>query len=441
MLRSTGTSSIVRITVPALLLSLLLAACSSNTTPAPGGGAFTPPASASALNPAVLYTQGDGVKVYNGGFGSAAAKVPGHADEIYLLTDRGPNFAAAAGTGLVFPIPTFSPEIGVFKVSATGLTKLSEIRLKRPDGSPLSGLPNPAGQGATGENAVDLAGAALTTDPYGIDSEGLVALPDGTFWVSDEYGPHLAHFDASGKELERINPFGTGTGGRKLPKVLAKRRVNRGMEGLTLSSDGQWLVGMIQSAMENPDSDARKKCQLTRIVFFNIASGATKQYVYVQDSDSASNCEIANIPTSNTDFIVIERDGNFPGDPATPSTLKRVYRLSITGATDVSDPADGANGKLYGGKTIEELKDAAGLSANGIVPVAKSLVLDLLTKGYTHDKFEGLFVYDATTIVCTNDDDFGVTDAGGGKMGQKKVPGGQVDSNEVDWYKLTTPLY
>jgi hypothetical protein len=180
---------------------------------------------------------------------------------------------------------------------------------------------------------------------------------------------------------------------------------------------------------------------LTRIVFFNIATAETRQYVYVQDNDSASNCEIAAIPTQDNDFLVIERDGNFPGDATSPSTLKRVYRLSIAGATDVSDPADGANGKLFGGKTIEELKDSAGLSANSIVPVSKTLVLDLLTQGYTHDKFEGLFVYDANTIVCTNDDDFGVTDAGGGKMGQKKLPGGQTDTNEVDWYKLTTALY
>ena len=35
----------------------------------------------------------------------------------------------------------------------------------------------------------------LPKDPNGYDSEGLVALKDGTFWVSDEYGPFITHFD------------------------------------------------------------------------------------------------------------------------------------------------------------------------------------------------------------------------------------------------------
>ncbi len=34
---------------------------------------------------------------------------------------------------------------------------------------------------------------------YGLDSEGLAALNDGTFWVSDEYRPHIVHYDANGK--------------------------------------------------------------------------------------------------------------------------------------------------------------------------------------------------------------------------------------------------
>ena len=50
----------------------------------------------------------------------------------------------------------------------------------------------------------------VAKDPYGYDSEGLVALPDGTFWVSDEYGPYITHFDANGYELGRLDAR-TGT--------------------------------------------------------------------------------------------------------------------------------------------------------------------------------------------------------------------------------------
>ena len=41
----------------------------------------------------------------------------------------------------------------------------------------------------------------IKLDDYGLDSEGLAALNDGTFWVSDEYGPHIVHYDANGKKL------------------------------------------------------------------------------------------------------------------------------------------------------------------------------------------------------------------------------------------------
>ena len=52
-----------------------------------------------------------------------------------------------------------------------------------------------------------------------LDSEGLAIAPDGTFWVSDEYGPHIIHFDKNGNTIEKINPFNTS---RKIPKVLLK---------------------------------------------------------------------------------------------------------------------------------------------------------------------------------------------------------------------------
>ena len=116
----------------------------------------------------------------------------------------------------------------------------------------VSGRPNPAGQGATGESGIDATGAAITPDPDGLDSEGLALAADGTFWVSDEYGPHIVHFDATGRTLERINAYGTGAGGRRLPLALSLRRPNRGMEGLAITPDGRTLVGLMQSPLDNP---------------------------------------------------------------------------------------------------------------------------------------------------------------------------------------------
>src|SRR5262249_20110809 len=133
------------------------------------------------------------------------------------------------------------------------LTKIGAVVLKDAAGNPLNGLPNKVGFGSTGEVAIDANGNFINTsnNVNGIDSEGLVALPDGTFWVSDEYGPLLTHFDATGKMLEQVTPFGPNAQGHQLPAVLGKRRVNRGMEGLTVTPDGKTLVGMMQSPLIN----------------------------------------------------------------------------------------------------------------------------------------------------------------------------------------------
>ncbi|MEZ5338712.1 MAG: esterase-like activity of phytase family protein [bacterium] len=420
----------------------LSAACSGNGGSANPDPVFTPPQQASVSSPSVLFTQGDGVEVRNGGYGSAIANVPGKPDEIYMMTDRGPNIDNQAGTGKIFPIADFCPTIGHFKVSSTGLTKIRDIQLKRPDGTLFTGLPNPAGMGATGEVAEDLNGQALGTDPYGIDSEGLVALADGTFWISDEYGPHIAHFAADGRELERINPFGSGTGGRSLPAVYATRRANRGMEGLTITNDGQWLVGIMQSTMRNPDKASTQDAgsAITRILFYNIASAETREYVYVQNEGGLSNSEILAIPGSDSQFLVIERDGSYFADGA---VYKCVYRIDVTGATDISDPANGTNGRLYDGQTVEQLVDGAGLSSKGIVPVTKSLVINMLDyNSYPHDKLEGIAIFDANTLICGNDDDFAVDDNGNGAMVQKLLPAtSQPDNNTLYYVDLASPLY
>src|SRR5262249_39783973 len=153
--------------------------------------------------------------------------VPGSPDEYYGLTDRGPNVDGPNKTKIE-PIPTFAPAIGKFKFVGTTAVLEQIITLKAPDGTPFSGRVSSVA--STGETITDLNGNILPSDPYGYDSEGLVALPDGTFWVSDEYGPFITHFDASGKQINQLSPF-TGT----LPMELRNRVVNRGMEGLTIT--------------------------------------------------------------------------------------------------------------------------------------------------------------------------------------------------------------
>lgn len=425
------------ITGCALLSGFLVVSCQDHRIPA------MLPSFSEASNPAVLSISPNGTVLYNGGFGSAIAQDPNDPTVFYLLTDRGPNAAGAAANTIIFGKADFTPQIGRFHVVGNQLVLEKTILLKNAAGQVLTGLPNPIGQGNTGEIALDLNGQIIAPNADGIDSEGLVLASDGTFWISDEYGPHIAHFDATGKTIERINPFGTGTGGRTLPKVLARRRPNRGMEGLTITPDGKTLVGLMQSPMYNPSSGAVSGSTVIRIIAFDIATGATKQYVYLMENASLTGCsELAAI--TNTTFLALERDGDYGGNPAKPATFKRIYKFDITNATDISDPANGDGGKLYGGLTVEQLKDKAGLQTAGVVPVTKTLVFDLLTEispVYPHDKAEGVTILSPTQLAISNDDDFGVVDNGQNGFTTKILPAtGKVDVNRIYFVTLKSPL-
>lgn len=422
----------------ALTLGLLLVSCNDHRLPVVNYPAF-----AEASSPKILSTAANGTVLYNGGFGSALVADPRDANVFYLLTDRGPNAAGTAANSIIFGKSDFTPQVGKFRLIGNQLVLEETILLKNAAGQLLNGLPNPTGQGSTGETALDLNGNPIAPSADGLDSEGLALASDGTFWISDEYGPHLVHFDGTGKTLERINPFGSGTGGRTLPKVLARRRPNRGMEGLTITPDGKTLVGLMQSPLYNPSSAAVSGSLVLRVMTFDIATGATKQYVYLMENASLTGCsEIVAI--TNTTFLALERDGDYGGNPAKPATFKRIYKFDLAGATDISDGANGDGGKLYNGLTVEQLKDRAGLTAAGIVPVTKSLVFDLLTQispVYPHDKAEGIAILSNTLIAVSNDDDFGVVDNGQNSFTTKILPAtGKVDMNRIYFIHLSTPL-
>ena len=369
-----------------------------------------------------------GVKLTGGAFGSALAPVPGSADEFFGLTDRGPNVDGPGGTKIE-PLPSFTPSIGKFKFVGGQAVLEAVIPLMAPDGvTPFSGRVSPLAD--TGETITDLNGNTLAKDPYGFDSEGLVALADGTFWVSDEYGPFIVHFDAAGREIARVSPFDGS-----LPRELAARIVNRGMEGLAVTPDGSTLIGIMQSSLQQPDLagfDAKKLTPL-RIVTYHLSDGVVHEYLYLLDNPNTTKTAVSELTAlSATTFLVDERDGNFP-----PGAYKRLFKIDISGATDVgpSSSVPGAtydlnSGLLIGGHTIEyalwgggstpfDTAISAGVLAGlGITPVSKGLYLDVgglldsvdpAGRFFSHDKIEGVAVAnDGATVTLANDSDFGI---------------------------------
>lgn len=370
--------------------------------------------------------QGHFIEIRCGGFGSEISAHPTEKKQFYALTDRGPNttYNVNGDLGKIFLDPSYTPKIGLFELQENGtIKKIKEILLKDPTGRNITGLPNKH-FGATKEIAYDQYGKVLEhgTDEYGLDSEGLVALKDGTFWVSDEYGPHIVHFNAEGIEIDRINAY-EGDERRKsgylLPLEFENRRQNRGMEGLTITPDQKVLIGIMQSTMSNPDSSVTQS-DLVRIVMINLENKAISQYLYKQEGKAYSNTAI--IALSAYEFLVAERDDDFYKD--NPQAFKRVYKIDIRNATDLEKVPENAQfkqdqhlGLLIEGRTLEQYvlsKNWDGLVQHDIYPVQKTLVVDLVERlKYPHDKVEGLWIIDEQHLAVLNDDDYGFSETDG----------------------------
>src|SRR6201988_586666 len=86
--------------------------------------------------------------------------------------------------------------------------------------------------------------------------EGIRVAPDGTFYVSDEYGPYIFQFNRQEHLLRRLelpslfaiaNP--SADPNVELLGNTAGRQANRGMEGLAISPDSSTLFGIMQNAL------------------------------------------------------------------------------------------------------------------------------------------------------------------------------------------------
>jgi hypothetical protein len=412
------------------------------------------------------------VKISGGSFGSSWAAAPGRPGLFYSITDRGPNADSGGGnkvepdSGVDPAHPTFHPQIVLFQL-AGGTAKLigAPIVLEDIHGNPYNGLPNTVskpGVAASFENIEDMNGNILPTNPDGYDPEGLVALKDGTFWISDEYGPYITHFDKTGKEIERLSPWTTGVPfatdspfhnidtAPPLPVELQYRTKNKGLEGLTLTPDGRTLVGTMQSALTEPDLNGAKTSLITttRIVTIDLKTKAMHEYLYLLDDpakhDGNAVSEITAI--SDTKFLVDERDGDVGA-----GAFKQLYEIDLAGATDVRGSGD-PKGYLINGKSIDAYVGQAGTAAAtklledaGVTPVGKTPYLDmggLVTQAdpsgffFGHDKIESVATTDGgRTIYLSNDSDFGIDHtneaAGPYTLHQKTLPNGKVDDGEV----------
>jgi len=389
---------------------------------------------------------------FDAGVGSGAFHRPGDpANVFYALTDRGPNIkckdsldvigvadfcGAGNGGNKIFPMPAFTPSIYKFALSSDFVaTVLEVIPLKGQSGKMISGVTNPLTVTNT-EKAYGSDAAQLAFDPGGLDTESISGLADGSFWISDEYGPSLVHVAADGTIIERVVPESVAAdlvgadypvrGG--LPDILKKRKLNRGIESVTVSPDEKFLYFVMQSPLANPNKSAYSVSRHVRLMKYSLMSDgslgdALGEYVYELDTPQSfadihsgsgdlkngnfrkqSNVKVSEmVAIGEDDLIVLER----------VSKVTKLYRVSLDTADNLLNSAVStqavANNESTLPKTLEQLFDPASLSA---MPLKKSLAFDSMTdlpEGISlPKKVEGIALLDEDYVLLINDNDFGI---------------------------------
>ena len=333
---------------------------------------------------------------------------PKVAVERYGLTALAP-FADDDGVK-VMPLPEVGPRLARFRIEGDTVVLEAAVPLRSADGTAMSGLPPRAGAGQETELALSLGGVNLGCDPDGADTEGLAALPDGRFWIADEYGPSLLLVGRDGMVERRLIPEGTAdcyAGSRvpvieALPRLAAARKLNRGFEGLALSPDGAVLYVAFQSPLAHPDRAAHEGSGVVRIWALDAATGAfLREFAYPLDSPDSFErdpgarrediklSELATLPDGS--LLVLER--------VTLST--RFYRVEPL--PELALPAEFLDPEHR--PTLEQL------GAKGVPTLAKQLIFSTDDHPEIDGDLEGLIVLDHRTLLIANDSDYGTEGA------------------------------
>ncbi|HVJ40937.1 MAG TPA: esterase-like activity of phytase family protein [Dongiaceae bacterium] len=350
----------------------------------------------------------------------------------WSITDRGANIDCGADvaeiTGLsaqqicmgddkgkLFPFPAFTPSISKIAIEKDGTFKiLQTIKLADAAGKPITGLSNPL-KAAKTEKAYGIDGKQIAFDPNGLDTEGLVRLQDKSFWVGEEYAPSLVHIAADGRILERLVPTGidqdlagaTYPVKAALPAILAKRQLNRGIEGIALSPDEKYLYAIVQNPLANPDAAAYKQAIATRLIKIDRArEKVIGEYVYTlddyktfpddKDAKQESDVRISELMAVGSDrLVVLERIAN-----TTKLNFIEIGKATNILATAWDDAATSPS--------LEQL-DHDGLAKAKIAPVKKKLWQISSDHPGMPGKLEGMALVGSHDLYLINDDDFGIS--------------------------------
>lgn len=147
------------------------------------------------------------------------------------------------------------------------------------------------------------------------DPESIQRAADGSYWIGEEFGPYLLHFDKDGVLLDAPislpNPLQKGKELRSPQNQLNKANINYveplvqqsgGFEGMALSKDGKYLYPLLEKPLKNST-----KRQLIISQFDLEKKAYTGQYYLFDLNDQATAIGDFQI-FDNQSGIIIERD-------------------------------------------------------------------------------------------------------------------------------------
>ncbi len=365
-----------------------------------------------------------GINYREAGF-SGLYPIPGtEGREFWVCSDRGVNIDAgdANPSGChptydkMYPFPSYAPKIHRIKIWGDSIQVLRTISIKRPGGTDATGIINPTGFGSTSAevpstdtvmNCANFNAKTVAKDIWGIDCEGIVVDKDGYFWLCEEGGPTVWKLDQNGVVMKRYTPYANLVGAQpqdvQIDSVFKYRKNNRGFEGIAIAPNGK-IYAIIQSPLLFPSKSVGENSRMHRILEIDPATNNTRMFVYMNDGIIGTGSNQIRLKDWKIGDMAAVNDSTFlVAEAASRGTtdIKRIYMININQATAVISG-------LYGGNTLEGL-DSAGLVSNNIVPVKKTLAMDLLANAWPAalDKAEGLAIINDSTIAICNDNDYG----------------------------------
>jgi glycerophosphoryl diester phosphodiesterase len=156
------------------------------------------------------------------------------------------------------------------------------------------------------------------------DIESVVHAKDGTFWVGEEFGPFLLHFDSDGTLLEKPYPMPGGAKSPQNPYLQAgetpRVRQSRGFEALAGSASGRFLYPVVEGPYAD-ETDLRRR----EVLEFDTKAGAYTGRAWNYETDQDANVVGDAFTVRDEVLLLVERD-DFEGDQA---VTKRVYEVDL----------------------------------------------------------------------------------------------------------------